>query len=305
MTHRPEGAIRLGEGQIAASLVGRLRAHGHPFALADPAARPASAAPPVPAAPGLALSLPAPGSLPPGAPERALLTLIGEMTGIIARRRSFADGAGRLAVPRGRRALRVGLTGGIGTGKSTAARRLAERGASVVDADAVAREVLAPGSEGLAAVAAAFGRDVLNADDSLNRAALASRVFGDPAARVRLDAITLPRIAELAARRLEAVPAGGIAVYDVPLLAESGIADLFDCVIVVEAPLATRLARLARRGVDEADARRRIAVQAGDDDRRRLADFILPNSGSERDLADAVGRLWDDRLRPASQGEKP
>ncbi|WP_366179831.1 dephospho-CoA kinase [Actinomyces timonensis] len=290
MTRRPDTAIRLWEGQIAASLVGRLRAHGHPFALADPAAL---------SRPGAILSLPASGALPPGTGERALLALIGELAGLLARRRAFAAGAGRPAAPRGERALRVGLTGGIGTGKSTVARLLAEHGAGVVDADAIAREVLAPGGEGLAEAAAAFGGGILAADGSLDRAALAGRVFGDSAARARLDAITLPRIAELAAYRLESVPAGGVAVYDVPLLAESGIADLFDCVIVVEAPLEARLARLALRGMDEADALRRIAAQADDAERRRLADIVLPNDRGEQDLIDAVARLWEDRVRPA------
>ncbi|ARD41740.1 dephospho-CoA kinase [Actinomyces gaoshouyii] len=211
----------------------------------------------------------------------------------------MAAGVGRLAAPRGERALRVGLTGGIGTGKSTVARLLIEHGAGVVDADAIAREVLAPGSKGLAEAAAAFGDGILAADGSLDRAALASRVFGDAAARARLDAITLPRIAELAAYRLEAVSPGGVAVYDVPLLVESGIADLFDCVIVVEASRETRLARLARRGMDEADSLRRIAAQASDAQRRCLADIVLPNDRDERELADAVARLWEDRLEPA------
>ncbi|WP_235905160.1 dephospho-CoA kinase [Actinomyces marmotae] len=290
MTRRPDTAIRLWEGQIAASLVGRLRAHGHPFALADPAA---------PSQPGAILGLPAPGSLPPGTGERALLALIRELAELLARGRAFAAGMGRPAAPRGQRALRVGLTGGIGTGKSTVARLLAEHGAGVVDADAIAREVLAPGGEALAEATTAFGGGILAADGSLNRAVLAGRVFADPAARARLDAITLPRIAELAAYRLEAVPPGRVAVYDVPLLAESGIADLFDCVIVVEAPLEARLARLARRGMDEADALRRIAAQASDARRRCLADIVLPNDRGEQDLADAVTRMWEDRVEPA------
>lgn len=283
MTRPPDGAIGLRPGQVTASLVGRLRAHGHPFALADPGGP----------APGPITRLPDPGSLPPRAAERALLALIGELTGIITRRRAFAAGSGRLSAPRGERALRVGLTGGIGTGKSTVARLLAGRGAGVVDADAIAREVLAPGGEGMAAVTAAFGAGVLHPDGSLDRGALASRVFGDAVARARLDAITLPRIAELAAYRLEAVPAGGVAVYDVPLLAESGIADLFDFVLVVESPMPLRLARLKGRGLPRAQAVARIGVQATDAERRALADAVLVNDGALEDLADGVARLWD------------
>nr|WP_080461514.1 MULTISPECIES: dephospho-CoA kinase [Actinomyces] len=187
----------------------------------------------------------------------------------------------------------MGLTGGIGTGKSTVARLLAERGAGVVDADAIAREVLVPGGEGMAAVIAAFGAGVLHPDGSLDRGALAARIFGDAVARARLDAITLPRIAELAAFRLEAVPAGGVAVYDVPLLAESGIADLFDCVLVVESPMPLRLARLEGRGLPRAQAVARIGVQATDAERRALADAVLVNDGALEDLADGVARLWD------------
>ncbi len=145
----------------------------------------------------------------------------------------------------------------------------------------------------MAAVIAAFGAGVLHPDGSLDRGALAARIFGDAVARARLDAITLPRIAELAAFRLEAVPAGGVAVYDVPLLAESGIADLFDCVLVVESPMPLRLARLEGRGLPRAQAVARIGVQATDAERRALADAVLVNDGALEDLADGVARLWD------------
>ncbi|MDO4243884.1 MAG: dephospho-CoA kinase [Actinomyces sp.] len=197
-----------------------------------------------------------------------------------------------MSVHRGRRVIRVGLTGGIGAGKSTAARELRDRGAHIVDADAIAREVLEPGTPGLAAVARAFGPRVLEADGSLDRAALAEIVFDDPSARSRLETLTLPLIAETAAERMERHGGARVAVYDVPLLAEGGMADLFDCVVVVEAPLEERLARLAGRGMSRSQALERMSHQAGDRERRAVADVVLSNDASPDDLAVAVGRLW-------------
>lgn len=198
------------------------------------------------------------------------------------------------------RALYVGLTGGIGAGKSEVARLLAEHGAVVVDADAVSREVVAPGTQGLAEIAAEFGRQLLAADGALDRAALGRIVFADPVRRARLEEILLPRIAEQAWARLEAVPAGQVAVYDVPLLVEEQMQDLFDVVVVVEAELETRLARLMQRGLSREQALARIAVQASDAERRAVADVVLSNSGTRGQLADAVDALWIGRLAPAA-----
>ncbi|PHP52002.1 dephospho-CoA kinase [Actinomyces ruminis] len=186
----------------------------------------------------------------------------------------------------------MGLTGGIGAGKSEVARLLAARGAVVVSADAIAREVVAPGTEGLAAVAAEFGQQLLDADGALDRAALGRIVFADPARRARLEEILLPRIAERAWARLESVPAGQVAVYDVPLLVEERMQDLFDVVVVVEADLETRLERLERRGLEREQALARIASQASDAERRAVADVVLSNSGSLESLARAVEELW-------------
>ena len=194
----------------------------------------------------------------------------------------------------GRSHLVVGLTGGIASGKSTVARRLAELGAAVVDADVLAREVVAPGSAGLAEVADAFPC-VLAPDGSLDRAALGRIVFADPAALRRLEAVTHPRIAALRARReVEAVAAGArVVVQDVPLLVEKGLADEVDLVLVVHAPEAERIARLVRdRAMTEADARARVAAQATDEQRRAVADLWLDNTGTPADLVAAVDELW-------------
>jgi len=195
--------------------------------------------------------------------------------------------------------LRIGLTGGIGSGKSTAARRLVARGAVLVDSDVLAREVVAPGSEGLAAVVAAFGDGVLTPDGSLDRPGLAAVVFADPAARRRLDAIVHPRVRDRSAELVAAAPADAIVVQDVPLLVETGMAASFPLVVVVDADAEERVRRLVGdRGMDEADARARIAAQAGDQARRAAADVLLDNSGAPQALAEAVDLLWGERLVP-------
>ncbi|MGY1838557.1 MULTISPECIES: dephospho-CoA kinase [unclassified Modestobacter] len=195
--------------------------------------------------------------------------------------------------------LRIGLTGGIGSGKSTVAALLAERGALVVDADRLAREVVAPGTPGLAEVVAAFGDGVLAADGSLDRPALAAIVFSDPAARARLDAIVHPRVRARAAELVAAAPAGSVVVQDVPLLVETGQAGSYDLVLVVEAPLETRVSRLVERGLAEDDARARIASQATDEQRRAVADVVLANDGDRAALAEQVERFWAERVAPA------
>ncbi|MFI7073859.1 dephospho-CoA kinase [Micromonospora sediminicola] len=195
--------------------------------------------------------------------------------------------------------LRVGLTGGIGSGKSAVARRLAALGAVVVDADRIAREVVAPGTEGLAEVVAAFSDRVLDADGALDRAALGAVVFGDEAARRRLEAITHPRVRARTAELVAAAPADAVVVNDVPLLVEVGLAPTYHLVLVVQTAVATRLARLSRdRGMDPAEVERRIAAQADDARRRAVADALLTNDGTLAELHDAVDRLWHERLLP-------
>ncbi|WP_103064453.1 dephospho-CoA kinase [Actinomyces qiguomingii] len=186
----------------------------------------------------------------------------------------------------------MGLTGGIGAGKSEVARLLAARGAEVVSADAIAREVVAPGSEGLTAVVAEFGERVLGADGALDRSALGRIVFADPLRRARLEEIILPLVAAEAWARLEAAPVDAVAVYDVPLLVEGQMEGMFDVVVVVEAELETRLARLERRGLEREQALARIASQVTDAERRAVADVVLTNSGSLEELARSVEELW-------------
>ncbi len=195
-------------------------------------------------------------------------------------------------------ALRVGLTGGIGSGKSTVAARLVERGAVLVDSDRLAREVVAADTPGLAAVVDAFGAAVLAADGILDRPALAAIVFDDPAAREQLNAIVHPLVRRRSSELIAAAPAGGIVVQDVPLLVEGGMAAQFPLVVVVHADVPVRVQRLERRGMPEVDARARIAAQADDAARRAAADVWLDNSGPPDALAAAVDTLWDRRLVP-------
>jgi dephospho-CoA kinase len=199
--------------------------------------------------------------------------------------------------------LRIGLTGGIGSGKSTVAAQLAARGALVVDADRIAREVVEPGTPGLAAVADAFGPGVLTADGALDRAALAAIVFSDPEARARLDGIVHPLVRARARELLAQAPADAVVVQDVPLLVETGQAGQYDLVLVVEADLGTRVARLAVRGLGEDDARARIAAQATDEQRRAVADVVLDNSGAPEALAAQVEEFWTGRVLPAVGGQ--
>jgi dephospho-CoA kinase len=191
--------------------------------------------------------------------------------------------------------VRIAVTGGIGSGKSAVTSRLAELGAVVVDADALAREVVEPGTPGLAAVVEEFGADVLRPDGSLDRAALAALVFSDPERRAALEAIVHPLVGRRSQELLDAAPPEAVVVYDVPLLAESahlGRVEGFDAVVVVEAPVETRVQRLVARGLAEDDARARIAAQATDAERRAIADHVLDNSGGLEALDAAVDRLW-------------
>jgi dephospho-CoA kinase len=193
--------------------------------------------------------------------------------------------------------VQIGLTGGIGSGKSSAARRFAELGALVIDADLVAREVVEPGTDGLAAVVAEFGPEVLDAGGRLDRPALARIVFADEAARGRLNAILHPRIRARVAERIAAAPPGTVVVQDVPLLAETGQAAAFDLVVVVEAPVELRVQRLARdRGMPAEEARARIASQATDEQRRAIADVLVVNDGTPEDLRARVDEIWAGRV---------
>lgn len=195
--------------------------------------------------------------------------------------------------------LRVGLSGGIGAGKSTVAARLVEHGAVHVDADAIAREVVEPGTEGLAKVVEAFGADVLGADGRLNRPALAAKAFADEDSRRRLNGILHPLIGARTAERMAEVPPEGIVLHDVPLLVEGGYAPNYHLVVIVDAPEETRVRRLTElRGMSEADARARIKAQASDEQRRAVADVWLDNSGAAEDVLSEVDRLWRERLVP-------
>ena len=201
--------------------------------------------------------------------------------------------------------LRVGLTGGIGAGKSEVSRRLAALGAVVVDADKAAREVVEPGTPGLARIAETFGRGVLQPDGSLDRAKLAEIVFTDEEARGRLNAIVHPLVHEwMRAADAAALRSRGddvVVVHDVPLLAEGGRGGEFDLVIVVDVPPGVQVERLAGRGMPEEQARARMAAQAARERRLAVADIVIDNSGSLDDLDQRVAEVWADlRARAAA-----
>ena len=186
----------------------------------------------------------------------------------------------------------VGLTGGIGSGKSTVAELLARRGAIVVDADAIAREVVEPGMPALAKLVERFGPQILRADGSLDRGALAARAFVTDETRKDLEAITHPAIGEAFLARVAAAPKDAIVVHDVPLLVESTRGFDYGAVIVVEAPLEVRLTRLEARGVPRDDALRRISLQASDEERRAVATWVIDNSGDRAALDTQIDAVW-------------
>ena len=195
--------------------------------------------------------------------------------------------------------LRVGLTGGIGSGKSTVAARLAERGAVVVDADRIARELVEPGRPALAALVEAFGAWVLRPDGTLDRSALGKLVFSDDVALLRLNAIMHPRIEARCSEAMAAVPREAIVVHDMPLLVEHEQGSDYHLVVVVGAPADERVRRLvSERGMTAEDAWRRVRAQAGEDQQRAVADVWLDNTGPRPDVLVAVDRLWDERLLP-------
>ena len=198
------------------------------------------------------------------------------------------------------RAFRVGVTGGIGSGKSEVSRRLASYGAVVIDADAVAREVVAPGTPGLAEVVQEFGPHVLRGDGSLDRDRLGQLVFADDSLRMKLNAIIHPRVAERMAELERAAAGGAIIVHDVPLLAENHLAGGFDEVVVVDVPPRIQVERLAReRGMPRAQAEARMRAQASRDDRLAIATIVVDNSGSLAELDREVGELWTELRRRA------
>lgn len=195
--------------------------------------------------------------------------------------------------------LRIGLTGGIAAGKSVVARRLEGLGAVLVDADVLARRVVEPGSEGLQQVADAFGPEILAEDGSLDRPALGRVIFGDAAARERLNAIIHPRVRSASASLIVAAPEDAIVVEDIPLLVETGQAARFHLVIVVDAPHAERVRRMIEhRGMDESDAEQRIDAQVPGPERLREADAVLSNAGTADQLLAAVDALWRSRILP-------
>ncbi len=207
--------------------------------------------------------------------------------------------------------LLVGLTGGIGSGKSEVSRRLADLGAVVVDADVIAREVVEPGTPGLDRVVAAFGAEVLAADGHLDRDRLAARVFGDAEALARLNAIVHPlvraRTAELVARAAAADP-HAVVVNDVPLLVESGLATTghYNAIVVVAAQPATQRRRLVeQRGMSPADADARIAAQAPLADKLAVADYVIHNDGDLSALDPQVRQVWADLAERAGRTMRP
>jgi dephospho-CoA kinase len=200
--------------------------------------------------------------------------------------------------------LMIGLTGGIGSGKSTVAAMLADRGAVVVDADLIARQVVEPGTPALEKLVERFGADILAADGSLDRAALAAKAFVTDETRKDLEAITHPAIGEEFLRQVAAAGEDAIVVHDVPLLVESKRGLEYAAVIVVETPRELRLDRLELRGIPREDAERRMALQASDEDRRAVATFLVDNRGDLAALESQIDEIWS-ALQALAQQTKP
>ncbi|WP_050773589.1 dephospho-CoA kinase [Corynebacterium amycolatum] len=197
--------------------------------------------------------------------------------------------------------LKVGLTGGMGSGKSTVARRFAELGAVIIDADQIARDVVEPGEPALAELAEAFGEGILLDDGSLNRGELAKRAFVSAEKTELLNSITHPCIEQRTEEQFNAA-GDAIIVFDSPLLIEMGQSEAQDLVVVVHTPVEVRLDRLVEsRGVDREDAKQRIAKQISDDKRLQFADVVLENSGTEEDLVHQVDRIWERIIQPLNQ----
>ncbi|GGQ64520.1 dephospho-CoA kinase [Streptomyces althioticus] len=198
--------------------------------------------------------------------------------------------------------LTVGLTGGIGAGKSEVSRLLVERGAVLIDADRIAREVVEPGTPGLAAVVEAFGEEILAEDGSLDRPRLGALVFSDPEKLATLNSIVHPLVGARSRELEEAAPEDAVVVHDVPLLTENGLAPLYDVVVVVDASPGTQLDRLVRlRGMSEEDARARMAAQATREQRRAVADVVIDNDVPLDALERRVEEVWADLVRRARE----
>ena len=195
--------------------------------------------------------------------------------------------------------IRVVVTGGIGSGKSEVTRLFDELGAVVIDADVLAREVVAAGTSGLEEIVQTFGRDLLGPEGELDRPAMGRRVFADPTARTQLEAIIHPRVRHRADEIERAAPDDAVVVHDIPLLVETGQADRFDAVVVVDVPEELQLQRLEGRGVDVDDARSRIRAQASRNERLAVADYVIDNTGTREDLRPAVAEVFDDLSRRA------
>ncbi len=197
--------------------------------------------------------------------------------------------------------MRIGLTGGVGSGKSSVAAVLRELGAVVIDADVLAREVVAPGTDGLAAVVAHFGTQVLNTDGSLNRASLGAVVFANEAERRALEAIVHPLVRARAAELEAQAPAGAVIVHEIPLLVETDQAGNFDAVIVVDVPVETQISRLMElRGLTESDARARISAQATRGERQAVATYVVDNTGTFEDLRQRVTEVFESVVASAA-----
>lgn len=195
----------------------------------------------------------------------------------------------------------VAVSGGIGSGKSSVTRVFASRGAVTADADAIARQILERGEPTLSEVARTFGGDLLKEDGSLDRALLASRVFGGEGAServARLNAITHPVIEARAWSILRGAPEGSLAVYDIPLLIEGDHVDRFDAVVIVDAPIEERVKRLEGRGLSPEDARARIRAQASSQERRAIATIWIDNEGSADDLEEVARLVYERWLTP-------
>lgn len=197
--------------------------------------------------------------------------------------------------------LRIGLTGGIGAGKSTVSATFADCGGVIVDGDVISREVVEPGTEGLAALVEAFGADILRPDGALDRPALAAKAFQDDEQRAKLNGIVHPLVGKRRQEIIDSVPDGTVVVEDIPLLVETGMAPFFPLVVVVWADEETRVARLITRGLPEHDARARMKAQASDEQRRAIADVLLDNSGTQEQLVEQARRLWHERVLPLAE----
>jgi dephospho-CoA kinase len=190
--------------------------------------------------------------------------------------------------------MRVGLTGGVASGKSTVSGMLRELGAVVVDADVLAREVVEPGTSGFDAVVAAFGPEIVASDGGLDRARLGAVVFADPDKRATLESIIHPRVRARAAEIEAAAPPGAVVVHDIPLLVETGQSDAFDAVIVVDLPVEVQVERaMGERGWSEDEARSRIAAQATREQRLAVATYVVDNTGTREDLRPQVTEVFD------------